>query len=175
MPRFAPLFAGLAVVSCLTACNPAQIAKIAKIDPGANATATAAYRHVWNGEDAAFEAMLEPAQRGPQVYALLDQIRTVIPPGKPDTAETVSWNNVVGTGGRTITLVQTYGYVGRTVAATVVMVPDKAGPDKPGKDAWLIRSFHVNVQVGDGATPVQPSPPDEPASPIPGGGPVKPI
>ena len=169
MPRVAPLFAGLAVVSCLAACNPAQIAKI---DPGADATATAAYRHVWKGEDAAFESMLEPAQRGPQVYAVLDQIRTLIPPGKPDTAETVSWNNVMGTGGRTITLVQTYGYAGRTVAATVVMVPDKAGS---AKDAWLIRSFNVNVQVGAGSPPAQPGRPDEPPRAIPGGGPVKPI
>jgi hypothetical protein len=169
MPRLAPLFAGLAAVSCLTACNPAQIAKI---DSAADATATAAYRHVWKGEDAAFEAMLEPAQRGPQVHAVLDQIRTLIPPGKPDTAETVSWNNVMGTGGRTITLVQTYGYAGRTVAATVVMVPDKAGA---GKDAWLIRSFNVNVQVGAGSPPTQPGPSAEPPRAIPGGGPVKPI
>jgi hypothetical protein len=167
MSRLAPLFAGLVALPVLAGCNPAQIARI---DPGADAAASAAYRHVWKGEDAAFEAMLEPAQRGPQVYAVLDQIRTLIPPGKPDTAETVSWNNVMGTGGRTITLVQAYGYAGRTVAATVVMVPDKGG-----KDAWLIRSFNVNVQVGAGASPARPGPPAEPSRAIPGGGPVKPI
>ena len=161
MTRLAPLFAGLAALPVLVACNPAQIARL---DPGADATASAAYRHVWKGEDAAFEAMLEPAQRGPQVYAALDQIRALIPPGKPDTAETVSWNTVMGTGGRSITLVQTYGYAGRRVAATVVMIPEKSA-----KDAWLIRSFNVNLQVGAGAPPAQP------AQPIPGGGPVKPI
>jgi hypothetical protein len=165
MPRLAPLFAGLAALLVLAACNPAEIARL---DPGADATAAAAYRHVWKGEDAAFEAMLEPAQRGPQVYAALDQIRALIPPGEPDTVETVSWNNVMGTGGRTLTLVQAYGYAGRvTVAATVVMTPDKAG-----KDAWLIRSFNVDLQAGAGSPPVQPA---RPVGPVPGGGPVKPI
>lgn len=120
-----------------------------KVDPQAEAVARLAFQRLRAGDDAGFQALMEPAQKATASAEMLAGLRGMIPPGEAPEPTLSSWRSYAGTGGRTATLEHLYAFEGRTVAVTTILVP---GP-KP--KSWLVRGFNLNL----GAAPATPPAP----------------
>lgn len=121
-----------------------------KPDPDAEAAAKLAYQRLAAGEDAALEAMMIPAARGPDDERSFAVMRHLIPSRAPASVNRTSWRAYTGTGGRVMTYVHAYDYGDRVVTAECELVPGEGGK------GWRVRALHLDARP-TGRPPERPS------------------
>lgn len=101
-----------------------------------------AYQHLVRNEDAALEAMLVPAARGPGNAKVYAAMRGLIPAEAPASVTQTNWQSYAGTNGRRVSFQHAYAYSDRTVVASTVLVSPL------GSGGWKLLSFNVNIGPG---------------------------
>ena len=136
-PGLGGLLATGAAAMVLSGCSLAP-------DPKAEAVAKAAYVDLVRHDDAALDALLAPAIRGPKDTEAFAMMRGLIPSGPWRSVQRTNWRSYAGTNGSNITYEHTYTYDGRAVTATSVLVPSNFS------GGWALQGFHVNVTTVPG-------------------------
>ena len=129
----------------LMGCLALAACDVMKVDPKAEAVAKQAFQRLRAGDDAGFQALMEPSQRAPASAAMLAGLRGMIPPEPTPEPALSSWRTTAGTGGTQATLEHIYDFGDRAVRVRTLLVP-AAGPD-----GWMVRGF--NLDIGERAPP----------------------
>ena len=114
------------------------------LDAKDDAVAHSVYVQVQSGDITALQAKSGPELNGPEALAQFQQVRKLLPAGRPRSIKTVGFNyfNIVG-GAHSLQTSQEYDYGDRVVLVqTNLSKPSDAA-------AWIVRGFHVNVATLD--------------------------